>query len=157
VAFERALVIDVKSDQALVRTQRKSACQSCQLESSCGQGLMSKLGSERSMDIWLKNKLNAKSGQVVSVSIPDEGLLAASVLMFIVPLLMMLFVAGLVFWQTTSELVTIAGGVLGLLLGFGIARVRSSAMHDDPRFQPTLESIQLMDSEGAACHPVSNT
>lgn len=156
LALERAIVLELKEDQALIRTQRKSACQSCQLESSCGQGLMTKLGSERSMEFWLKNTLSANAGQSVSVYLPDEGLLAASVLMFIVPLLSMLGVAGLVFWQTSNELITIAGGLLGLFLGFGFARFKSNTMQEDPRFQPSLKSIQLMDTAGASCHPVTD-
>lgn len=153
MAIERALVLEVNGDQALIQTQRKSACQSCQLESSCGQGLISKMSSERSMELWLDNVLGAQAGQTVTISIPDEGLLQASVLMFVIPLLLMVLGAGLAMQFAGGDLAAITGGVFGLLMGFFIARRKSASMQDDVRFKPVMESIALLSTDGAACHP----
>lgn len=153
MAVERALVLDVKEQRALIQTQRRSACQSCQLENSCGQGLISKMSSERSMELWLDNVLDAQVGQTVTISIPDEGLLQASVLMFVIPLLLMVLGAGAAMLLMGSDLAAIIGGAAGLLLGFYIARTKSAAMHDDVRFTPVMVSIALQSTEGAACHP----
>jgi sigma-E factor negative regulatory protein RseC len=153
VAVERAIVLQVKNDKALIQTQRRSACQSCQLENSCGQGLISKMSSERSMQLWLNNPLNAQVGQTVTISIPDEGLLKASVLMFVIPLLLMLAGSAAAMQLFGGDLAAISGGAAGLLSGFYIARVKSAAMHDDARFMPLMESIALESAVGGACHP----
>lgn len=153
MAVERAIVLQVQSDQALIQTQRRSACQSCQLENSCGQGLISKMSSERSMQLWLNNALNAQVGQTVTISIPDEGLLKASILMFVIPLLLMLVGAGAGMQLFGGDLAAIMGGCLGLISGFYVARIKSAAMHDDSRFKPVMESIALEHAEGGACQP----
>jgi sigma-E factor negative regulatory protein RseC len=153
VAVERAIVLQVQNDKALVQTQRRSACQSCQLENSCGQGLITKMSSERSMQLWLNNALNAQVGQTVTISIPDEGLLKASILMFVIPLLLMLVGAGAAMQLFGSDLAAIMGGGVGLISGFYVARVKSAAMQDDSRFKPVMASIALEHAQGGACHP----
>lgn len=155
MAIERALVLEVNGDQALIQTQRRSACQSCQLENSCGQGLVSKMSSERSMKLWLDNNLGAQTGQTVTIAIPDEGLLQASVLMFVIPLLLMVLVAGFAMQLVGGDLSAIVGGVIGLLSGFMIARQKSASMQDDARFKPVMESVALLNTDGAACDPKS--
>ena len=155
MAIERALVLEVNGDQALIQTQRRSACQSCQLENSCGQGLVSKMSSERSMELWLDNKLGAQAGQTVTISIPDEGLLQASVLMFVIPLLLMVLFAGFAMQLVGGDLSAIVGGAIGLLSGFLLARHKSASMHNDVRFRPVIESVALLSTDGAACHPKS--
>lgn len=155
MAIERALVLEVNGDQALIQTQRRSACQSCQLENSCGQGLVSKMSSERSMELWLDNHLGAQTGQTVTIAIPDEGLLQASVLMFVIPLLLMVLVAGFAMQLVGGDLSAIVGGVIGLLSGFMIARQKSASMQEDARFKPVMESVALLNTDGAACHPKS--
>lgn len=155
MAIERALVLEVNGDQALIQTQRRSACQSCQLENSCGQGLVSKMSSERSMELWLDNKLGVQAGQTVTISIPDEGLLQASVLMFVIPLVLMVLVAGISMQLVGGDPAAIVGGVIGLLSGFYIARQKSASMHHDARFKPVIESVALLSTDGAACHPKS--
>lgn len=152
MASERALVLKIEDGQALVQTQRGSSCQSCELNSSCGQGLLSKIGSERTMEFWVADVFNLRPGQVVVVSIPDEGLLTASALMFLLPLFCMLAIAALLFSLFANDLAAISGGVAGLALGFYIARFKSRDMRFDTRFQPVIESVAIDDSAKGACH-----
>ncbi|MCH2159895.1 MAG: SoxR reducing system RseC family protein [Oleiphilaceae bacterium] len=153
MASERGIVLELRDQRALIQTQRRSSCQSCQLENSCGQGLISKLGSEKSMEFWVDNSLDAQVGQTVTIDVPDEGLLYASVLMFLVPLIIMLASAGLALATTENELFSIFAGVIGLLAGFYFARVKSQSMQNDSRFVPVLNTIQLSSAEGGACFP----
>ena len=153
MASERGIVLELRDQRALIQTQRRSSCQSCQLENSCGQGLISKLGSEKSMEFWVDNSLDAQVGQTVTIDVPDEGLLYASVLMFLVPLIIMLASAGLAFATTENELLSIVAGIIGLLVGFYFARVKSQSMQNDSRFVPVLNTIQLSSAEGGACFP----
>lgn len=149
-------MLEIKAGRALVRTQRKSACQSCQLETSCGQGLLTKVGSERAMEIWVDNFLDARPGQIISLSVPDEGLFKASALMFLLPLIFMLAGAGIALSVFSGDVPSIVGGVIGLFLGFTVARHKSENMQDDERFQPVMNALQLDNAEGGACVPKSS-
>lgn len=156
MAIEKALVLEIKGDRALVQTQRKSSCQSCQLENSCGQGLLTKVGSERAMELWVDNYLDARPGQIISLSVPDEGLLKASALMFLLPLMFMLAGAGIALSVFSGDIPSIIGGAIGLFLGFSVARHKSAGMQDDERFQPVMNAVQLDSAEGGACVPKSS-
>ena len=105
------------------------------------------------MQLWIDNVLDAQVGQTVTISIPDEGLLQASILMFVIPLVLMVFGAGGAMLLSGGDFAAILAGAAGLFLGFYIARVKSAAMHSDDRFIPVMVSIALLNTEGGACQP----
>jgi sigma-E factor negative regulatory protein RseC len=148
---EKALVLKVEDGFALLQTQRASACQSCNLQNTCGQGLLSKVGGEKTMEFTVANQLQAKAGDVVLIEVPENGLLYASALMFLMPLVMMLALAVAGHEMFGTEMASLLAGAVGLFIGFALARYRSRAMSDDPRFQPEVKSILLGSSQQGAC------
>ncbi len=152
MAEERALVLEVKGEQVHVQTQRVSACQSCQIKSSCGQSLLSKIGSEKTIEFVVDNSLSAKPGDIVVVSIPDQGLLLASSLMFMLPLSLMVVAAMLAGAAGLGEAGSIILGVSGLFAGFWFARRYSQSMHADERFKPVMKALALSQPQQASCH-----
>lgn len=83
------LVIAVEQNEVLVRARRESACGSCAGKSACGT-----LGSwdikkkdKNDYDIRLPNALNAKVGDVVTVEVPDQLILIASMTFYGYPVL----------------------------------------------------------------------
>lgn len=152
MAEERALVLDVRGDQAFVQTQRVSACQSCQIKSSCGQSLLSKIGSEKTIEFVVDNSLAAKPGDIVVVTISDQGLLLASSLMFMLPLALMILAAMLAGMIGFGEGGSIILGALGLFVGFLFARRYSASMHSDERFKPVMKALALSQPQQASCH-----
>ncbi len=138
---ELALVVDASgSDSVRVRTQRHTACESCQMKSGCGQQALVKLTPGKGALDWsIRNTLDAREGDVVVLQIPETGILGASFLLYLLPLLSMVLAAALAsLGGVTSEgpltLVALAG------LGAGIWFARSQALQrsDDPEYQPRM-------------------
>jgi sigma-E factor negative regulatory protein RseC len=83
--IETGYVIGNKDKQAVIRIQRKKACENCG---------MCKKGSE-GMEITLSNPLGAKEGDRVEVSMGDTMVLKASMIVYAIPLLFLLIGAAL--------------------------------------------------------------
>lgn len=151
---ERALVLEREAKdpkQVWVRTQRQSACDSCKLKAGCGQSALSKLSGDKSMELEVTNSFNAQPGDVVILSIPEEGILAASAIMYLLPLIAMVALAMLASSLGGNELAVVMGGAIGLVLGFSYARHYSHSHKDDPRFSPTMASLALTASADSGC------
>jgi len=152
---ERALVVAVDGGLpplARVKTQRVSACQSCQLKSGCGQSSFAKLGGEKSIELILPNTLEVVTGDVVMIGIPENGLLMASVVMFLLPLICMVSLAtsAQLIFQLADVYIALVGGV-GLLLGFLLARRYSKSRESNPDFSPIMLRFMLKANTEAAC------
>jgi len=148
---ERALVMTVegKADNlAKVRAERKSACDGCSLKAGCGQSALAKLSSGKCIELTVENVLHAKPGDIVLLSIPEQGLLTASLLVYLMPLVLMLAFSMLaksyLGWQDGAVALT---GVLALMLGFGLARRYIVSHSDDSRFIPEMVGIALRRDE----------
>ena len=121
---EQARVVAIEGDYALVETQRKSTCESCAVNKGCGTASVSKVFGRQAVQLKALNHSNARvNGQVV-IGIDEAWLLKGSFVAYVVPLLLMLFCAGIGemidarFWGGESEGVTILGAMLGLAAGF---------------------------------------
>lgn len=134
-----------------VRTQRQSACDSCKLKSGCGQSVLSKLSSDKSMEFEVKNSFDAKQGDVVVIEIPEDGVLTASFIMYLMPLVAMIGSAAAIGSTIDSELFTILAGLIGLGIGFTLARAYSDKHKDDPRFSPRMAGLALTSPKDASC------
>lgn len=151
---ERGLVLDKPAsteNKVWVRTQRQSACDSCNLKSGCGQSALSKLSGQQSIEFEVTNVLQAQVGDVVIMSIPEEGILQASLVMYLVPLLLMVVSAMLAGGIGLSDPFVVMFGVVGLGLGFSFARHYSQKHKDDPRFSPVMTSLAIASPVGSAC------
>ncbi len=152
---ERALVLGFEganAERVRVRTQRQSACNGCQLKNGCGQHALEKLGGDKSLEFSVNNDVPCKTGDVVIVGIPEEGLLSAALMMYLFPLLCMLLSASLLgeFFEL-SEAMSVVVGAIGLFAGFFIARRYAGARNSDPRFTPRLIRLALPSQTNMAC------
>jgi len=114
------IVIAVKKGDVVIRAQRDSSCGSCAGKSACGT-----LGSwnlkeknKDDFDIRLPNALNAKEGDIVTVEVPDQLILTASMMFYGYPVLAFLIVGGLAFQLAenvglSGDLFSAIGGLLG--------------------------------------------
>ncbi len=152
---ERALILAVEGPQgelARVRTQRQSACESCQLKAGCGTSSLAKLTGDKSIEMTVPLSLKAKAGDVVILAIPEQGLVWASTLMYLMPLVLMVGLsAASKAWFGVGETGALFAGGLGLFSGFGIAAWYSKKHHDDPRFAPRMTRIALQATPQASC------
>lgn len=85
---ETALVTRVENGRVWIKSQQGGACGSCMQQSSCGTATLAKWLPKR--EFALDCTLPLQSGDQVRVSIDDSGLLAGSVLIYLLPLLLML-------------------------------------------------------------------
>jgi sigma-E factor negative regulatory protein RseC len=114
------IVIAVEKNDVVIRAQRDSSCGSCAGKSACGT-----LGSwnlkeknKDDFDIRLPNALNAREGDIVTVEVPDQLILTASMMFYGYPVLAFLIVGGLAFQLAESldlsgDLFSAIGGLLG--------------------------------------------
>ncbi len=114
------IVIAVEKDNVIIRAQRDSSCGSCAGKAACGT-----LGSwnlkeknKDDFDIRLPNALNAREGDIVTVEVPDQLILTASMMFYGYPVLAFLIVGGLAFqfaenFGLSGDLFSAIGGLLG--------------------------------------------
>lgn len=89
---ESGRVIAIDGDHAWVVTERQSACGSCAANKGCGTGIMSRAFSTgRQIKIRVRNAVDAAVGDEVVLGIDDRMVLRSSILMYLLPLLALLF------------------------------------------------------------------
>ena len=142
---EQALVLnETKHGYVNVKIHRQSACESCQLKSGCGQSALTKVSSSKCIEFSVLNTKNAKRGDIVFLAISEQGLLSASLLMFLMPLLVMLvvsvFTKSLLAWPDGAVAIS---GLVSLLLGFAYARFYAQKNMDDERFKPEMVRVKV--------------
>ena len=145
---EQALVLsEAKHGYVNVKIHRQSACESCQLKSGCGQSALTKISSNKCIELSVLNTINAKPGDLVSLSISEQGLLSASLLMFMMPLLAMLgvsvFTRSMLAWSDGAVAIS---GLFSLLFGFAYARYYAQKHSDDERFRPEMVRVNATTS-----------
>jgi sigma-E factor negative regulatory protein RseC len=124
----RAIVIQVEGDEASVQPLSTGGCGHCDSEGGCGSGTLTKLFcSNKPRHFKVSNVARAKVGDEVQVSIPDGALLRGAMKMYVLPLILLLIggIAGVgMAGETASrDAYAAAGAVIGLLLGFILARL----------------------------------
>ncbi len=156
---ERALVIAVhgkKNEKATVRTQRLSACDACQLKSGCGTHSFAKLSGNQSIELDIANPLGARQGDVVLVAIPEQGLMLASLLMYLLPLVSMFMAVLVAQWLgVAGDPGLIGAAAAGLLAGFAVVRKQAARHRADTRFTPRMTSVALQAPPEVPCRQSS--
>lgn len=119
---EEARVIAIDAQWALIAVEKTSSCGGCHANQSCGTRSIADYFNFKPPQIRVRNRIGAKAGDRVLVSVSDSTLVSVSLLMYIVPLLLM--IAGAVFvrmlpiehtgegWQILAGLAGLAGGLL---------------------------------------------
>ncbi|QBZ82691.1 positive regulator of sigma(E), RseC/MucC [Hydrogenovibrio crunogenus] len=120
----------VKDGMAYVSTQRETGCSGCQTQKSCGTSVLAQLFSPKATaPIQVINTLGAREGDKVILSMDESQLIKHSLMGYGLPLLG-LFIGAILFKVAIAFLfevssqdgVAIVGGVIGLLLGWGITK-----------------------------------
>ena len=123
---EAAKVVATEGAWAWLESVAKSGCSACSVNHSCGTGLLSRLLGRRSFYSCVKNTLDAKVGEQVIISIPERGLIAASLVLYVLPLCCFVVAAVLTQWLFGVEAATISVAMVALGVGFicayGMAR-----------------------------------
>ena len=137
---EIAEVVEVHPGHQLVSSSRLSASQSCQASRDCGQRKLAGLFGNKQVIVRIENpdRWPIETGQSVVIGLHEGALLRSSLLLYLFPLLLMMLVALPVSYFTGTEGMVILSGLLGLLLGFWLARIFSVQLLSNPKYYPVL-------------------
>ena len=80
MATEEGIIEKAFENKAVVRIQRNSACAHCQTKGAC------EMLSDKEMRIEVSNRLHAKDGDRVEISIPTRSLLKMSLFVYFLPI-----------------------------------------------------------------------
>lgn len=127
---QQAKVKLVEGNRITVESLQTSACEQCAQKASCGSSLYASLLPRRQMQLTTSIALH--EGDTVVIGISEAGLLRASMLLYLVPLIMMLIVVSLydastsVTNETVAALLALASLAASLYL---IHRVQAYFIH----------------------------
>jgi len=140
---EKAVVVGIADNSVLVEASRNSACGQCASKSGCGQSSVAQWAASKMVNISVENpqQLNVSIGDDVIVGINEQSFIKASLLLYLIPLLIM-FVAGLLMTLLGfDEPVVILSSFTALLSGFYLIRIYTRRLAKDSAYQLTLLSV----------------
>lgn len=140
---EQGHVVEVKQDIAMVQTVSKASCSSCQVNSTCGTGIISKAFGERSFITPITNSVKAQQGDLVEVGIPEDLVIKTSLLVYLLPLAFMFLFSLLASYNlpNLSELWLIVVGFIGLGFGFFVVKYYGNKLSKNNQLEPVLLRI----------------
>ena len=125
---EQATVVDCEGDYVWVQTQRQSSCGQCSAKGGCGTQVLAKFLGNKAAYVRCLNSHDVKIGDRVIIGIEESALLSGSFLMYLLPLVIMIFFAGLsvffarLWWPGWTDLLAVMAAISGLILGLSIAQ-----------------------------------
>ena len=140
---EWATVVSWRDGEALVSCDVKSSCSSCSSRAGCGSRVLNKLGPQTEHTIRVPSAEPLIAGQKVELGIGEGSLLSSAMLVYMTPLLGLFVIAALFQVLFGSDLAAFAGGALGGIGGFLIARGLSPRLASRAAWQPVILSVGL--------------
>jgi sigma-E factor negative regulatory protein RseC len=139
---ETARVVAVEGDLITVEATIKSTCSSCQAQSDCGTGAISRALAPKTQQLTLRSPIPVTIGQDVTVGVPEEGVLSASAWLYLLPLTV--FIAVFAFGNATLSSIGLSHELWGVLPAVAFTFVTYKAIAfklkrlDKGKFQPVL-------------------
>ena len=143
-------VLEERGDRALVLLRRHMACEGC---GKCG-GILGG-PDQQDEEIEVLNLIGASQGELVRVKIDDQKVLLLSFIIYMVPVLALVF--GLLggFWLASAynlvydpNLVGVGSGLLFMLVVFLIIKKWDASVRYNQKYQPEIISWAEEEKEG---------
>ena len=136
-------IVEIVEQGVWVEAMQQSACSSCNARSGCGQHSLSKLG--RKMRLWVPTDRHFSVGEQATLTLPDGRLALSALVLYGLPLLAMMLLA-VVGHGLAGEPGAVISGLLGLVIGFVIARKVSELKKDQwqPQFKDGCRHISAV-------------
>jgi len=132
-------VVALEREYAWVQTLQQSACASCAANKGCGVAVLERMSSGRIRQSLVRNSLETRVGDRVIIGIPEDAMLKASILVYLLPLIMMIvFAVGASMFSDQNELITIVAGFVGLFSGFGLVKILALKGTSARAFEPVM-------------------
>jgi len=148
---EEGIVEKVIKQKAIVSVQKSAACANCPSKSEC------EMLSERNMKIKVVNKLHAKAGDRVEISLPEKSLLKLATMVYFLPVIALIIGAyagekWAQFFHVPSTWASITGGGITMVITF-YALKRIDKVQDDnseqiPRMTRILSNASSLHQPG---------
>ena len=139
---EEGVVEELMQQKARIRIKRSSACASCDSRGRCHSL------NEREATVEIHNRLHAKAGDRVEISMPTQSLLKLSLLVYILPIVALILGAYLgQNWaqshQMPPTIPSIVAGGAALGLTFLVLKKLEQTAQEKSRYQPRMTRILL--------------
>lgn len=138
---EVGTIIRIEPDAVWVETLQKSTCGSCHAQHGCGQHVLGKaLSTSSSIRVLLQGQAAEKFSlnQQVTIGLPEDVVVKGSLVIYLIPLLSLIFFANMGYAIMPSEAVSVLSGFAGLVFGGCIVRWHAWKTRNDPRLQPVI-------------------
>jgi positive regulator of sigma E activity len=134
--LELGKVTAVLDDKVRVRFERTSACDKCKLCS---------IESGGNVSITIKNDLNAKEGDIVSVEI--RAVTLSYLIVFGIPILTLFLGTVIAIAAKFSELYSIITALVSLAIGFAIVFILDKIFGKNENFAPKIVKVYRQSSQ----------
>jgi sigma-E factor negative regulatory protein RseC len=118
---ESALVTRRDGKRVELELQRSSACDHCELNQGCGTGALGRLLGRRSRPLVIETDKDFEPGDRVLLELPESALVRASLLLYGLPLIGLVFGGLLAALLGFAEWLVVSIALLGLFAGFKFA------------------------------------
>ena len=111
-------IIGLDEGIALVEPENKSGCSSCSMAKGCGTKMIAGYFSRNMQPLKIANEFEGKIGDRIEVGMENATILKLSAVIYLLPLLGMIFAAMFADTQNVSDLAALIFSCFGLLVGF---------------------------------------
>jgi len=138
----KARVVRTDGVAAYVEAQNASSCGACSSGKACGVSLLGQMFGGPAREFRVLNPVGARTGDSVVIGLHEHALLKSSLVVYLLPLLLLFAgtVAGLGLAPSIAaqDIYSIAGGAVGLILGFAWVRLHALRLGAGKNFQPVI-------------------
>jgi sigma-E factor negative regulatory protein RseC len=137
---ENAVVVHVHEDRVVLEAAVKSTCSGCQAKNQCGTGSIARVFSHKVQKLELLSPMPVNVGDTVVIGIQESGVLYASFLLYLFPLLTFFIALLTASWLTkndTHELWLFALALVPTAIVFRLVSAKCVRL-DKGRFQPVI-------------------
>ncbi|MFC1839302.1 SoxR reducing system RseC family protein [Thermodesulfobacteriota bacterium] len=138
---EQGIIEKISNETAYVRVAKTSACKHCASKDSCNI-------SDRDMIVEVANRLDAKEGDRVELSIPEGTFLKLSLLVYIMPVIFLMTGAFLgnylsIQMGTDPSVTAAITGALFLMVSFLGLKVFEKKTKSEDKYHPRMARIVI--------------
>lgn len=137
---ERAAIVGIEQDRAMLEIIRRTPCGLCGQTQGCGISVWGRLLGHKNNVFRAENPINAQVGDHVVVGIDEKALLASSLAVYGVPLGMILAgaVSGTLLGPVGGDAWPLTGAGIGLAGGLLWLKGHAAGRALDTRYRPVI-------------------